>query len=142
MKNKARRNPPMKRFRCLSYALAPALFVIPALMAAPAVAAENWQTAAPVYRALVDFNNDVARSCGNNGLRAAIEHARRIEKEFSTVEDRAFGAGVLMDIADAAAVRGCPEVARELYDGVLAAYAPGDFDAVRLRAETALAALP
>jgi len=113
--------------------------LVPVLAMSPATAAEDWRRAAPVYRNIAYFNSLPAGDCG--ALHFAVEEGHKLITETPAGGSAAFAFTVFLDVADAAADRGCLAEARALYREVLEGPGAAE-EAVRARAGAALAALP
>jgi hypothetical protein len=96
------------------------------------------ETARGIARSLAAYEREPDGSCSSVHLqsaRAGVEKARSWWGSDGTLARETRIGDMSVDIADAARRHGCPEVAREIYDDVIATYVGPRFTRLRQRAE-------
>lgn len=128
----------ISKSRCLAVLASLALFGACVDAPPPSVSAER-QWSSWTNMKLADFRQEAEGSCDSSNLAQAERGARNVARySVPTLENQQLAASLLLDVADAAAEKGCLEYARGLYRGVIREYIGTGYAAHRQRAEVGL----
>ncbi len=91
---------------------------------------------------LRSFEGQAQLNCNSDNLKDAIVYALEAQEEWSErdVDSQliALSGSAILDIADSARAKGCNQIARDLYEYVLATYEEPEYAYLRQRAEVGL----
>ena len=91
---------------------------------------------------LKSFEGQSQPDCGSTDLKDAIVYAVEAQEEWHErdvdAQLIALSGSAILDIADSARAKGCNQIARDLYDYVLATYEGPEYAYLRQRAEVGL----
>jgi hypothetical protein len=95
-----------------------------------------------IEKKLKIFESQAQPDCGSTDLKDAVVYAVEAQEEWyeRDVDARliALSGSTILDIADSARAKGCNEIARDLYEYVLATYEEPEYEYLRQRAGVGL----